>query len=68
MKRGHLTERRPGVWRLVTSDGFDAAGKRHQIVRTVKGTKRDAQRALTNMLKQLDEKKLGRDSSLWRHT
>jgi integrase len=53
--RGHITERRPGVWRLVISDGFDAAGKRRQIVRSVKGTKRDAQRAVTNMLKEKDD-------------
>jgi hypothetical protein len=58
MKRGHLTERRPGVWRLVVSDGFDAAGRRRQIVRTVKGSKRDAQRALTTMLREKDDHKL----------
>lgn len=56
--RGHLTERRPGVWRLVVSDRFDAAGKRRQMTRTVTGNKRDAKRALTNMLKELDDGKL----------
>jgi integrase len=53
--RGHLTERRPGFWRLVVSDGFDPDGRRRQIVRTVKGSKRDAQRALTGMLRDRDQ-------------
>jgi integrase len=56
--RGHLQERRPGVWRLVVSDGFDAAGKRRQITRTVTGSKRDAQRELTRLLRERDEGKL----------
>jgi integrase len=57
--RGHLTERRPGVWRLYVSDGFDAAGKRRQFTRTIHGAKRDAQRALTKMLRDLDDDRLG---------
>jgi integrase len=56
--RGHLTERRPGVWRLVVSDGFGLDGKRRQHTRTIEGSKRDAQRELTRMLRDLDEGKL----------
>src|SRR4249919_3184115 len=56
--RGHITERRPGVFRIVVSNGFDAAGKRRQITKTVDGTKRDAQRMLTKMLRDRDEGKL----------
>jgi integrase len=56
--RGHLTERRPGVWRLVVSDGSNPDGTRRQIVRTVQGSKRDAQRALTAMLRERDEGRL----------
>lgn len=52
--RGHMTERRPGVWRLTASAGFDEAGKRQRITRTVRGGKRDAERALTALLKDLD--------------
>jgi len=59
MSRGHITERRPGVWRLVVSDGFDNAGKRRQITETFKGTKRDAQQTLTKLLRARDEGKLG---------
>lgn len=57
--RGHLTERRPGVWRLVVSNRFDEAGKRRQIVRTFKGTKRDAERALTTFQHECDRGILG---------
>ena len=37
--RGHIIERRPGVWRITVSDKFDDAGKRRRITRQVKGTK-----------------------------
>lgn len=53
--RGHITERRPGVWRIVVSNGFDDAGSRRQIVRTVHGTKRDAQQELTRTLRERDQ-------------
>jgi integrase len=56
--RGHITERRRGVWRIVVSDGFSDAGKRRQIVRTVKGSRRDAERGLTALLRERDEGKL----------
>jgi integrase len=53
--RGHITERRPGVWRLTVSDGFDEAGQRRRVTRTVTGSKRDAQRELTVMLRERDK-------------
>lgn len=56
--RGHLMERRPGVWRLVVSNGFDPSGKRRQVVRTVKGKRRDAERELTRLLRDLDDGRL----------
>jgi integrase len=52
--RGHLTERRPGVWRLTVSARSDEAGRRQRVTRTVHGGKRDAERALTALLKELD--------------
>jgi integrase len=57
--RGHLSERRPGVWRLVVSDGFGPDGKRRQHVQTFKGPKRDAERKLRQMLDDRDEGRLG---------
>jgi integrase len=56
--RGHLTERRPGVWRLVVSDGFAPDGSRRQTTRTVRGSKRDASRELTALLRERDEGRL----------
>jgi integrase len=56
--RGHVRERRPGVWRVVVSAGFDEAGRRRQIVRTVHGTKKDAMRELTKLLRERDEGRL----------
>ena len=56
--RGHLQERRPGVWRITVSDGFNDAGQRRRITRTVRGSKRDAHRELTKLLRERDEGKL----------
>lgn len=56
--RGHIAERRPGVWRLTVSDGFDEAGQRRRVTQTVAGSKRDAQRELTKLLRERDEGKL----------
>jgi len=53
--RGHINERSPGRWRIVVSAGFDDAGKRRQIVRTVRGSKREAERELTRMLRDRDQ-------------
>jgi hypothetical protein len=54
MSRGHLAERRPGVWRITVSDGFDDAGRHRRVTRTVTGTKTDAERELTKMLSERD--------------
>ena len=56
--RGHIEERAEGVWRLTVSDRFDLAGKRRRITRTVKGTRRAAERELTTMLRDLDRRTL----------
>jgi integrase len=52
--RGHITERRAGVWRITVSAGFDDAGNRQRVTRTVKGSRRNAERELTTMLRDLD--------------
>ena len=49
--RGHITQRSKGSWRLVVDAGKDpVSGKRRQVTRTVRGTKRQAQDALTDLL------------------
>jgi len=52
--RGHITERKPGVWRLTVSARFDEAGRRQRVTRTVKGGRLKAERALTALLRDLD--------------
>lgn len=47
---GSIVQRRPGVWRVVVSAGTDPwTGRRRQVVRTVAGTKRDAQAVLEQL-------------------
>ena len=53
--RGHVRKRSPGSWQLSVSAGFDpVTGKRQQIWRTVRGTKKDAERELTKLLREVD--------------
>lgn len=54
--RGHLQQRSPGSWTVWVSAGVDpATGKRRRMATTVRGTKRDAERKLTEMLATLDK-------------
>lgn len=46
---GHLDEVRPGVWRLKVYRGRNALGKKQYKTRTVKGTREEAARALTEL-------------------
>ena len=53
--RGHITKRSKGTWSLVLDMGRDpTTGKRRQQWVSVKGTKADAQRKLTELLHQVD--------------
>jgi len=54
VSRGHLTQRSTGSWTLQASGGFDDAGKRVRITRTVRGSRRDAERELTKLLREVD--------------
>lgn len=55
MSRGHIVKRSAESWRIVVSNGFDSAGRHRQVTKTIKGTKRDANQALTSMLRDLDQ-------------
>jgi integrase len=49
--RGHITQRSKGSWRLVVDAGTDPiTKKRRQVTRTIRGTKRQAQDALTDLI------------------
>ncbi len=54
--RGHIKQRSKGSWSIVIDAGKDPeTGKRKQHWHTIKGTKRDAQRELNNMLVSLEK-------------
>jgi integrase len=58
--RGSLRERRPGTWELVVSLGRDPLdGRYRQLSRTFDGTKREAQRALAELVTEVSA---GRES------
>ena len=53
---GHLQERGPKTWRLSVYVGRDSrTGKKRYAQRTVKGTKREAERALARLVTEVDE-------------
>jgi integrase len=54
--KGHIKQRSSGTWTIVLSLGYDPkTGKRSQKWRTVKGTKKDAEKELRRLLKPIDE-------------
>ncbi|MGB6058568.1 MAG: tyrosine-type recombinase/integrase [Microthrixaceae bacterium] len=54
--RGGLREREPGVWEVRAEAGRDpVTGKRRQVSRTVRGTKREAQKKLNAIVAELDQ-------------
>ena len=54
--RGHLTKRSPNSWTMVLELGRDpVTRKRRQRWETVKGTKRDAERRLAELIHQTDK-------------
>ena len=53
--RGHISEESPGRWFVQASGGFDEfSGKRRRVTRRIRGSRRDAERALTQVLRDLD--------------
>ena len=54
--RGHITQRSKGSWSIVIDAGKDPeTGKRRQQWHTVKGTKRNAQRILHEILVSMEK-------------
>ncbi len=54
--RGGMRERSPGVWEVRAEAGRDpVTGRRRQISRTVRGTKRQAQKVLNGLVAELDQ-------------
>jgi integrase len=56
MSRGHIRQRSLGSYQIVASGGFDSiTGRRKQVFRTVRGTRRDAEKALTKLQAAVDD-------------
>lgn len=54
--RGSIRETAPGRWLIQASGGYDEfTGRRRRITRRVRGTRADAEKALTKVLAELDE-------------
>lgn len=54
-----MRERKPGVWELIVQLPRDPlTGKARQMSRSVHGTKRDAQRSLAALVKEVDQERL----------
>jgi integrase len=54
--RGSITQRSSGSWTVQVSGGFDElTGRRVRITRTIRGTRRDADRELTRVLRDADQ-------------
>jgi integrase len=52
--RGHIRQRAAGSWTIEASGGFDDGGKRIRLSRTIHGTRRDAEKTLTSLLREID--------------
>lgn len=73
---GQIVESSKGVWVVRVFQGRDAAGKRKYINRTVRGTKKDAQLVLNQMLTEKDlgtlvrptRKSFGQHAEQWMET
>lgn len=54
--RGSIRETAPGRWMIQASGGFDEfTGRRRRATRRVRGTRAEAERALTRLLAELDQ-------------
>jgi integrase len=58
MSRGHIEQRSPGSWTIRVSGGTDDAGKRIRVAETVHGGRKDAEKILTRMLRDVDQGKV----------
>ena len=53
--RGHIQQRGEKSWRIKAYAGRDSSGRKRYVQRTIAGTRRDADRALTRLLVEVDE-------------
>ncbi len=53
--QGNLQQRGPSSWRIRVFVRRDEAGKKRYLERTVRGTKREAQRVMARLVTEVDE-------------
>ncbi len=53
--QGNLQQRGPSSWRIRVFVGRDESGKKRYLERTVRGTKREAQRVMARLVTEVDE-------------
>lgn len=62
MNRGHI-RKRGNAWNIQAYVGKDKLGREHRISKTVRGTEKDAKRALTDLLADADKGLISTDRS-----
>jgi hypothetical protein len=53
--KGHLQKRGERSWRICVYIGLDDSGKKRYTYQTVNGTKREAQKIMTDILHRMDQ-------------
>jgi hypothetical protein len=53
--RGHVQQRGKNSWRIKVFVGRDSAGVRRYLEKTVRGTRRDAEREVAQVVVEVDE-------------
>ena len=54
--RGYLRKRSKGSWTIEVSLGRDEMGRRRSKTMTVKGTKREAERVLNDLINEVEQR------------
>ncbi|QGG96680.1 hypothetical protein [Actinomarinicola tropica] len=53
--RGHIQQRGPRSWRIKAYLGRDGGGRKRYVERTVRGTRREAEREMARLVVEVDE-------------
>jgi integrase len=62
--RGHIQQRGEKSWRIRAYAGRDRSGRKRYVQRTIVGTRRDAEKALTRLLGEVDEGRIVASASM----
>jgi hypothetical protein len=66
LMRGHLQHRGGDAWRIKVYLGRSADGRRRYLERTVRGSRRDAEREMTRLVVEVDEADRSRPRKWWK--